>query len=412
MKKIFLSILALTMSAMALTGCSSEEEAIDTTSADDTPVILNADFPLLDGNAPGLYKTLNVGDTLDIHLLYTPTAHSTVEWRLDGQKVAEGAAFKQAMKLAGRYVMDVVVTTTRQKSTSRTYMVQVQPGENDPQTIENLGERLVAPGMKTSVNGRNLSSVKAVTVGGAAVTGLSFSGDDANGTLTYTVPANVAAGLQRIVLKTADKEYGGGRQIVATAPAFKNDNFAGSAGNNVTMEGVNLDKVASVTLDGKAIEIAKKTATALTVVVPKMEAKGYALAAKDAAGKEVEFMSSTGLVQTAVFNITNEKTLWSGSFEVTWGTPFSELKTTFLSKVKVGTILRAYVAGNGQGTATTAWWNNLLTGEGDPNRGDFMINGDFVIELKLTQKSLDLLGAQDGFLIVGNGYTLKKVTIE
>ena len=49
-----------------------------------------------------------------------------------------------------------------------------------------------------------------------------------------------------------------------------------------------------------------------------------------------------------------ETTLWEGEFAVTWGTPFEALKETFLSKVKAGTILRVYVDGKGQGTATTA----------------------------------------------------------
>ena len=49
-----------------------------------------------------------------------------------------------------------------------------------------------------------------------------------------------------------------------------------------------------------------------------------------------------------------ENTLWEGEFAVTWGTPFDALKKPPLSKVKVGTILRVYVDGNGQGTATTS----------------------------------------------------------
>ena len=107
-----------------------------------------------------------------------------------------------------------------------------------------------------------------------------------------------------------------------------------------------------------------------------------------------------------------ETTLWEGEFAVTWGTPFEALKETFLSKVKVGTILRVYVDGKGQGTATTAWWNNILTGKGDPERGDIMVNGPAKWEFELTDLSIQLLTEQDGFLLVGDGYTVKKVTIE
>ena len=108
-----------------------------------------------------------------------------------------------------------------------------------------------------------------------------------------------------------------------------------------------------------------------------------------------------------------ETTLWEGEFAVTWGTPFEALKETFLSKVKVGTILRVYVDGNGQGTATTASWNNILTGKGgDIERGDIMVTGPATWEFKLTDLSIQLLKEQWGLLLVGDGYTVKKVTIE
>ena len=108
-----------------------------------------------------------------------------------------------------------------------------------------------------------------------------------------------------------------------------------------------------------------------------------------------------------------ETTLWEGEFAVTWGTPFEALKETFLSKVKVGTILRVYVDGNGQGTATTASWNNILTGKGgDIERGDIMVDGPAKWEFKLTDLSIQLLKEQWGLILVGNGYTVKKVTIE
>ncbi|MBF4211998.1 hypothetical protein EI533_30500, partial [Pseudomonas donghuensis] len=71
-----------------------------------------------------------------------------------------------------------------------------------------------------------------------------------------------------------------------------------------------------------------------------------------------------------------------------------------------------YVSGEGQGTATTAWWDNLLTGKGDPERGDTMISGSQVLEYELTDLSIQLLKDQTGFLMVGNGYTVSKVTVE
>lgn len=107
-----------------------------------------------------------------------------------------------------------------------------------------------------------------------------------------------------------------------------------------------------------------------------------------------------------------ENTIWEGEFAVTWGTPFDKLKDTFLSKVKVGTILRVYVDGNGQGTATTNWWQNILTGKKDDERGDIPVDGPATWKFVLTDLSIQLLTEQEGLLLVGDGYTVKKVTIE
>lgn len=106
-----------------------------------------------------------------------------------------------------------------------------------------------------------------------------------------------------------------------------------------------------------------------------------------------------------------EKILWEGSFDVTWGTPFDVLKTSLAENVQEGTVLRVYVEGDGQGTATSAWWNNILTGEGEDKRGDIAISGEQMLEFTLNSTSMTLLSTQDGFLVVGNGYKITKITI-
>lgn len=110
--------------------------------------------------------------------------------------------------------------------------------------------------------------------------------------------------------------------------------------------------------------------------------------------------------------VSEETTLWEGSFDVTWDTPFTALQTQFKDLVQSGDIVRAYVAGEGQGTMTTAWWNNILTGKGDPERGDITINGSMVLEFALTDYSIELMNEQDGAIFVGDGYTITKITKE
>ena len=173
----------------------------------------------------------------------------------------------------------------------------------------------------------------------------------------------------------------------------------------------NLGTVTKVMVGGKevAFEVLEE-GTALKLTAPTgLENGDYDITLVD--GNGVQFPCGTIKVTTEA-RPSMENTLWEGEFSVTWGTPFDALKDTFLSKVKAGTILRVYVDGKGQGTATTASWNNILTGKGDPERGDIMVDGPATWEFKLTDLSIQLLKEQWGLLLVGNGYTVKKVTIE
>ena len=173
----------------------------------------------------------------------------------------------------------------------------------------------------------------------------------------------------------------------------------------------NLGTVTKVMVGGKevAFEVLEE-GTSLKLTAPAdLENGDYAITLVD--GDGVEFPGGTIKV-TSEPKPSTENVLWEGEFAVTWGTPFEALKETFLSKVKAGTILRVYVDGNGQGTATTASWNNILTGKGDPERGDIMVTGPATWEFKLTDLSIQLLKEQWGLILVGDGYTVKKVTIE
>ena len=172
-----------------------------------------------------------------------------------------------------------------------------------------------------------------------------------------------------------------------------------------------VDHVQKVLIDGKeaAFEVLDE-GKALKVTAPSGLANGdYDITLVDGSG--VQFPCGTIKVTTEP-RPSMENTLWEGEFPVTWGTPFDALRETFLSKVKAGTILRVYVDGNGQGTAATNWWSNILTGKKDDERGDFMVDGPATWKFELTDYSIQLLTEQEGLLLVGDGYTVKKVTIE
>lgn len=173
----------------------------------------------------------------------------------------------------------------------------------------------------------------------------------------------------------------------------------------------NLGTVTKVMVGGKevAFEVLEE-GTALKLTAPTgLENGDYDITLVDGEGNQ--FSGGTIKVTTEP-RPSMETTLWEGEFAVTWDTPFKDLKDTFLSKVKAGTILRVYVDGKGQGTAATSWWNNILTGKGDPERGDIPVDGPATWKFELTDLSIQLLTEQQGLFIVGDGYTVKKVTIE
>lgn len=184
-------------------------------------------------------------------------------------------------------------------------------------------------------------------------------------------------------------------------------------GSVVKLHGTNMDKVTKISFGGKEAAtsfVDKGDKSYVEYTVPADLALGtYRVTLYDAAGNAY---GGNRIVVSNEAPVVQEETLWEGSFNVTWGTPFEQLKDQFASLVQAGNIVRAYVNGNGQGAMTTAWWNNILTGLGDPNRGDIMISGSTVLEYELTDYSIQLMNEQNGVLFVGDGYTITKITVE
>ena len=143
-----------------------------------------------------------------------------------------------------------------------------------------------------------------------------------------------------------------------------------------------VDHVQKVLIAGKeaAFEVLDE-GKALKVTAPSDLANGdYDITLVDGSG--VQFPCGKIKVTTEP-RPSMETTLWEGEFSVTWGTPFDALRETFLSKVKAGTILRVYVDGNGQGTAATKWWNNILTGKGGGRQRSWRLHGDWSCHMEV-----------------------------
>ncbi len=391
-----------------LSSCSSDDDPFFTVSEDDNPRILNTN--LAD-------QKLGRKTKLNLEIKVTPAHYTTVTWLLDGTQIYEGTTIDQTLPL-GNHELKIVATTTKGKSTSRTLNVTVIPAADDPALGTNAIELWVAPGAETTIhNCKNLGTVTKVMVGGKEV---AFEVLEEGTALKLTAPADLENGDYAITLVDGDGvEFPGGTIKVTTEPRLRPalgtnaiELWVAPGAETTIHNCKNLGTVTKVMVGGKevAFEVLEE-GTALKLTAPTgLENGDYDITLVDGAGNQFP----CGKIKvTTEPRPSMETTLWEGEFAVTWGTPFEALKETFLSKVKAGTILRVYVDGKGQGTATTASWNNILTGKGgDIERGDIMVDGPAKWEFVLTDLSIQLLKEQWGLILVGNGYTVKKVTIE
>lgn len=177
----------------------------------------------------------------------------------------------------------------------------------------------------------------------------------------------------------------------------------------------NLGTVTKVMVGGKevAFEVLEE-GKALKLTTPTgLENGDYAITLVD--GDGVEFPGGTIKVTTEP-RPSMETTLWEGHHYVSWdlgdGDPnksFNLITKDQVAKWKEGQTLRVYCSMKDddayhQIKLATAWWTDLTSpyefGEGN------------VVKFELTQDTLDKMAAEDGFICVGHGYYVDKVTIE
>lgn len=180
-------------------------------------------------------------------------------------------------------------------------------------------------------------------------------------------------------------------------------------GKEVSIPCENLTGVKAVRIGTTTVSDAKVENGNLKFTVPSITDGSYQLVVTDASGNE--FGCNKFTVSKDPCPYSDENVVWEGSYSVTWDTPFNLLQDEMIKHVSAGTIVRAYVTptnDEAKGSMTTSWWNSLLTGG---ERTDLMIPKAMVLECQLTDQSIELLNVQNGFYIVGDGYTVTKVTV-
>ena len=411
------TILTLLPVSVMLASCSSDEP-FSVAGPDDEPHILAPTFPDRNNGQLPVVSNISRDANFAMELTVTPADYVDVAWYIDGEQAATGRSIDMPLP-AGTYEMKVVVTTTQGKSTSREGIISVNPLDSDPWASEVSFERIVAPGQMAALYGRNLSSVKSITIGDSAHIPVVYSTEDGNDVLSYTVPENAGSGTFRLELIDADgMSYGANKVTVSSSALITSGADRINSGATTTFTGINLDRVASIEIGGTKIsEFTEKTSTAISFSAPDLEDGEYSMSGVMNDGAEVQFYKN-GLVETATtVVISSQQTLWSGHHYVSWDLPDDSPNKTFnligmdvFAGIKPGAVMSIHysiepTAEYHQLRTTTVWWNDL------PGTGTVELSSDGVAEITLTKEALDMIKEQAGFLCVGHGYYVDLVTI-
>ena len=388
MKKIY-KIMSLALAVTAFAACT-EKETFSTASGDDYPRIIDPVFPdWTDGVKPVVANISRDAD-FSMTLTVTPADYCSIVWYLDGDIVAEGNTIDMNL-MAGTYDFKVTVSTEAGYTTFREGIVQVNPLEGDPWANKISFERITAPGAAAVLYGNNLEKVSRIVIGSHTVTELTLI----EGGLSYTVPAEVKDGTYRLILVDASgNEFGGDLLTVTSEPMVTSGADRISKNKDWTMTGVNMDKIASITLGSRTVsEFKTQTATEIVLTCPELEVGEYILTGTASDGSAVMFYSESGNTTETTVILSSSTVLWEGHH------------------IKAGSVLSIHYslepdAEYHQIRTTTTWWNDL------PGTAQTDLTADGVFTVTLTQEALDMIQTQDGFICVGHGYYVDMVTVE
>lgn len=411
---LFLTVLA---ASLALASCK-DEEPFSTITPDDQPCILDPIFP--DRTATGdlaIYQSISRDTNLELDVVVTPSDYTTVTWLIDGEPVCTGLSLDMALE-AGTYTLRVEATTTKGKSTSRECLIEVTPLEGDPWSEETGLERYTAPGAEASFTGTDLDKVAEILLGDATVT--EFTYNAGNSSIEYTVPEGLEPGTYRLsLIDRAGERYGANTVTILEGATVLEGASTTAPGKVTTLKGVRLDEVTSITIGERRIEtFDTQSATELSFTCPDGLTSGeqYTFTGTTVNGSPLMFATADGeFVTEQQVLITAEVTIWEGHFAVVnWGEANFEGARYLLNDARAGSILRIYYsidssADYHQIRVVTGGWTRLL---GESDADDLTPTEDGIIEMEMTQERIDLINNNYGFMCVGHGYFVDKITLE
>lgn len=418
MKKIYHILLIMLAMSFGLIACT-EETPFSTATENDDPRILDPLFPdQVNGELP-VVSNISRDANFSMTLTVTPADYTTVTWFIDGEEIQTGKEIDLALK-AGTYHLKVTATTSIGKSTYREGLIQVNPLADDPWATEIGFERIITTGAKAQLYGNNLDKVNSIVIGGKTATDIAYTENGENSYIEYTVPEGLADGTYRIILvDNGGNEYGGNKVTVTSDALITAGSERTTANSEWVMTGINLNQIESFTFGGQTVSsFIRQSETEIAFTCPSLEDGEYTLTGRATSGKEVMFYTTAGNITEQTVVVSSERVLWEGHHYVSWDLPDDNPNKTFnligkdvFASIKAGAVLSIYYSVNSadeyhQLRTTTGWWNDL------PGTAVIEFQEDGVKQIQLTQEVLDKIQTEDGFLCIGHGYYVDRISVQ
>ena len=404
--------------SFGLIACT-EETPFSTATENDDPRILDPLFPdRVNGELP-VVSNISRDANFSMTLTVTPADYTTVTWFIDGEEIQTGKEIDLALK-AGTYHLKVTATTSIGKSTYREGLIQVNPLADDPWATEIGFERIITTGAKAQLYGNNLDKVNSIVIGGKTATDIAYTENGENSYIEYTVPEGLADGTYRIILvDNGGNEYGGNKVTVTSDALITAGSERTTANSKWVMTGINLNQIESFTFGGQTVSsFIRQSETEIAFTCPSLEDGEYTLTGRTTSGKEVMFYTTAGNITEQTVVVSSERVLWEGHHYVSWDLPDDNPNKTFnligkdvFASIKAGAVLSIYYSVNSadeyhQLRTTTGWWNDL------PGTAVIEFQEDGVKQIQLTQEVLDKIQTEDGFLCIGHGYYVDRISVQ
>lgn len=418
MKKIYHILLIMLAMSFGLIACT-EETPFSTATENDDPRILDPLFPdRVNGELP-VVSNISRDANFSMTLTVTSADYTTVTWFIDGEEIQTGKEIDLALK-AGTYHLKVTATTSIGKSTYREGLIQVNPLADDPWATEIGFERIITTGAKAQLYGNNLDKVNSIVIGGKTATDIAYTENGENSYIEYTVPEGLADGTYRIILvDNGGNEYGGNKVTVTSDALITAGSERTTANSEWVMTGINLNQIESFTFGGQTVSsFIRQSETEIAFTCPSLEDGEYTLTGRTTSGKEVMFYTTAGNITEQTVVVSSERVLWEGHHYVSWDLPDDNPNKTFnligkdvFASIKAGAVLSIYYSVNSadeyhQLRTTTGWWNDL------PGTAVIEFQEDGVKQIQLTQEVLDKIQTEDGFLCIGHGYYVDRISVQ